>query len=181
MSNIKFLGLHIDETSWKFHIDKLVTKISSACYAVRAINGFMTQETLKMICFAFVHSIMMYGIILGGNSPNSINVFRTQKGIIRVIMKAKTRDSCSDLFRNLTILPVYLQCIYSLILFVINNRDLLKSNHKIHSCNTRHITNLHFPISRLTVFQKGPYYSGIRAYNKFPSYMTSLSNKVKRF
>jgi hypothetical protein len=60
--------------------------------------------------------------------------------------------------------------IYSLILFVINNKDLFKSNYEIHSCNTRHITNLHIPILCSTVFQKGPYYSGIRAYNHLPTH-----------
>jgi hypothetical protein len=32
MSSPEFHGLHIDETSsWKYHIDQLVTKLSSAC------------------------------------------------------------------------------------------------------------------------------------------------------
>jgi hypothetical protein len=93
------LGLHIDETlSWKLHIDELVPKMNSACYAVRTVKGFMSQETLKMIYCAYVHSIIEYGIILGGNTSNSITVFRIQKRIIRVIMNARTRDSCRDLF-----------------------------------------------------------------------------------
>ena len=98
-SNTKFLGLHIDETlSWKSHIDQLVTKLSSACYAIRTVKDFMSQETLKMIYFSYVHSIIAYGIIFWGNSPYSINIFRIQKRIIRVIMNAKTRDSCRELF-----------------------------------------------------------------------------------
>jgi hypothetical protein len=113
MSNIKFLGLHIDETlSCKLHIDKLVSKMNSACYAVRTVKGFMSLETLKMIYFAYVHSIIEYGIILGGNTPNSITVFRIQKWIIRVIMNVRTRDSCRDLFKNLKILTMYSQYIY---------------------------------------------------------------------
>jgi hypothetical protein len=51
---------------------------------------------------------------------------------------------------------MYSQHIYSIILFVVNNKDLYKSNHEIHSLNTRHNTNLHLPTSRLTVFQKDP-------------------------
>jgi hypothetical protein len=48
-------------------------------------------------------------------------------------MNAQTRDSCRDIFKNLKILPMYSQYIYSLILFVVNNKDLFKSNHKIHT------------------------------------------------
>jgi hypothetical protein len=181
MSNIKFLGLHIDETSWKFHIEKLVTKMSSACYAIRTVKGLMSQETLKMIYFTYVHSVMEYGTVFWGSSPISMNAYRKQKWAIRIIMNAKTRDSCRDLYKNLKILPIYSQYIYSIILFVINNKDLFKSNHEIHSCNTRHSTDLHLPISRLTAFQKGPHYSGIRAYNHLPSHIKSLSNEMKLF
>jgi hypothetical protein len=182
MSNIKFIGLHIDKTlSWKPHIDKLVTKMSSACHAVRTVKGLSSQETLRMIYFAYVHSIMEYGVIFWGNSPTCINVFRLQKQIIRVIMNAKTKDSCRDLIKNLKILSMYSQYIYLIIMFVVNNRHLYKSNHEIHSLNTRHSTNLHIPTSRMTVFQKGPYYSGIRAYNHLPSCIKSMSNEMKQF
>jgi hypothetical protein len=85
--------------------------MSSACYAVRTVKGLMSQETLRMIYFAYVHSILEYGIIFWGNSPTSINVFRLQKRIIRVIINARTRDSCKDLFKNLKILPMYPQYI----------------------------------------------------------------------
>jgi hypothetical protein len=81
--------------------------MSSACYAIRAVKGLMSQETLKMIYVTYVHFIMMYDIIFWGNSLNRINVFRTQKWIIRVIMNAKTRDPHRDLFRNLKILLMY--------------------------------------------------------------------------
>jgi hypothetical protein len=114
-----------------------------------------------MIYFAYVHTIMEYGIIFWGKSSTSINVFRSQKWIIRVIMNARTRDSCRDLFKNLKILPMYSQYIYYIILFVVNNRDLYRSNYETHSLNTSYTTNLHLPISQLTVFQNGPHYSGI--------------------
>jgi hypothetical protein len=86
---------------------QLVSKMNSACYAIRTVKGLMSQETLKMIYFAYVLSIIEYGIIFGGNTPNSITVFRIQKQIIRVIMNARTRDSCRDLFKNLKILIMY--------------------------------------------------------------------------
>jgi hypothetical protein len=161
-SNIKFLGLRIDETlSWKSHIDKLVTKLSSACYAIRTVKGFMSQETLKMIYFSYVHSITEYGIIFWGHSTNSASVFRMQKWIIRVIMNVKTRDFRRELFKNLNILPMYSQYIYSLILFVVNNKDQYKLNNEIHCFNTRQNASLHLPTSHLTVFNYEPYYSGI--------------------
>jgi hypothetical protein len=128
-----------------------------------------------------VHCSIEYSIIFWGHSTNSASVFTMQKRIIRVIMNMKTRHSCRELFKNLHILHMYSQYIYSLILFVVNNKDQYKLNHKIHCFNTRQSASLHLPTSRLTAFHKGPYYSGIRAYNYLPPSRKGLSNKMKRF
>jgi hypothetical protein len=50
--NIKFLGLTIDEMlSWKCHVNHVLTKLSSACYAIRTVTPHMAEETLRMIYF----------------------------------------------------------------------------------------------------------------------------------
>jgi hypothetical protein len=51
---------------------------------------------------------------------------------------------------KLNILPLPSQYIFSLLLFVLKNRDLYKSNFEIHSINTRHGSNLLPPTSSLT-------------------------------
>jgi hypothetical protein len=179
-SSTKFLGLNIDETlSWKYHTDQLVPKLSSACYAVQTVKDLMSQDTLRMIYFSYMHSIIIYGIIFWGNLPCSINILRIQKRIIRIIMNAKPRDSCWELFKSLNLLPLY--SIFSLLLFVVNNKDHYKSNQEIHSFNTRYSTNLHLPTSNLTIFQRGTFCSGIRVFNHLPSSIKSLSNEVKLF
>jgi hypothetical protein len=184
MPNIKFLGIYIyiDETlSWKSHIVKLVTKMRSACYAIRRVRGLMSQETLRIIYFAYVHTIMEYGIICWGKTHLPVLTSSDCKSRSLVIINARIRDSCRELFKNLKMLPMYSQYIHSVILFVVNNRDLFRSNYETHSLNTRYTINLHLPTSRLTVFQKGPYYAGIRVYNHLPSYIKSMSNDMKLF
>jgi len=69
---IKFLGLIIDDTlSWKQHIDQLIKKMSTACYALRYVKYSLPIETLKIIhlYFAHIHIIMSYGVIFWGNCP----------------------------------------------------------------------------------------------------------------
>jgi len=57
-------GLLIDNSlSRNKHVDQLISKSSTACYAIRYIKPFMTQETLRMIYFSNVHSILIYDII----------------------------------------------------------------------------------------------------------------------
>jgi hypothetical protein len=60
----RFVGLTIDNTlSWKDHIFKLISKLSKACYAVRAIKPCVSVDVLKMTYFSYVHSIMSYSIM----------------------------------------------------------------------------------------------------------------------
>jgi hypothetical protein len=55
----KFLGIHVDSTlSWKTHFEQIIPKLSAACYAMRSIKTFMSQETLKMVYYAYFHSIV---------------------------------------------------------------------------------------------------------------------------
>ena len=55
----KFLGLIIDDTlTWKEHIIQLSKQMSSACYALRYVKHSLPTQTLKIIYFAHVHTIM---------------------------------------------------------------------------------------------------------------------------
>jgi hypothetical protein len=60
---------------WKNPINQLMSILNSACYAVRTVKAVMSQETLRMISFSCVHSIMINGIISWVNSLYSINIF----------------------------------------------------------------------------------------------------------
>ena len=80
VSQTKFLGLIIDDTlSWNEHIDKLIKRTASSSYAVRQVKQVLPMETLKIIYFAQIHSVMSYGLIFGGNSPGAKKVFLLQK------------------------------------------------------------------------------------------------------
>jgi hypothetical protein len=62
---IDFLGFTLDSTlSWQGYINKLITKLNSACFAItrRSLKLFLTIEDLKIVYFAYVHSIITYGI-----------------------------------------------------------------------------------------------------------------------
>jgi hypothetical protein len=80
INSIKFLGLNIDTTlSWKDHITELSSRLNKACYALRAIKPFMSTDVMKSFYYAYVHSILAYGIIFWGSSCFSDNIFRIQK------------------------------------------------------------------------------------------------------
>jgi hypothetical protein len=76
----KSLGLMVDDNlTWNNHTDQLISKLNSACYAIRAVNAMLPRKGLRMLRFSYIHSIVSYGIIFSGNTPNSIKIFRIQK------------------------------------------------------------------------------------------------------
>jgi hypothetical protein len=159
----------------------VVSCTGAACFVIRTIQGMMSQETLRMVYYAYVHSIMSYGIIFWGNQPHSEKNFKIPKRVIRIITNSRARDSCWELFKKLEILPLYSQYIFSLSIFVIKNKHLFFTNCQIHGVHTRFKTKLRPPIANSTKFQKGVYYSGIKVFNNLPHNIKDLANESKLF
>jgi hypothetical protein len=102
VTQTNFLRLTLDDTlMWKQHIDLLIKKMSSMSYALNQVKYTFPIETLKLIYYAHVHSIMSYGVICWGNSPSAKKVFRLRKKIIRIITNIRPRDSCKEIFKNI--------------------------------------------------------------------------------
>jgi hypothetical protein len=79
-TNVSFLGLKIDYfLTWKDYIDVLIDKLNRSCFAIRSVKFILSLETLKMVYYSYVHSILNYGIIFCGNSSHKVKVFSIQK------------------------------------------------------------------------------------------------------
>jgi len=79
---------------------------------------------------------MSYGIIFWGNSSHSSIIFRLQKKVIRIMEGCGNRVSCRNLFKKLEILPLTLQYILSLLMFVIQNKNFFLTNNENHNIDT---------------------------------------------
>jgi hypothetical protein len=64
---------------------------------------------------------------------------------------------------------------------VIHVKPHFEANSTIHNVNTRTKYDLHYPLSQLTVFQKGTYYDGIKMFNSLPAVIKELSHNIKQF
>jgi hypothetical protein len=96
-------------------------------------------------------------------------------------MNMKKRDSCREVFKQLNILPLQSQYIFSILIFINKNRELFRSTSEIHGINTRYNCNLHLPSTTLTLFQAGTFYLGSRIFNHIPSYIKDLLHNEKQF
>jgi hypothetical protein len=68
-------------------------------------------------------------------------------------MGSSSRDSCHELLKNLEVLPLLSQYIFSLLLFA-KNRELFRPNSDVQNINIRYNSDLLLPIENLTVLQK---------------------------
>jgi hypothetical protein len=171
----------LTKQSWNQHVDQTATKLCSACYALRNVKHIASQSTLQTIYYAYIHSILSHGIIFWGISSNVSKLFILQKRIVIIITNTGIRESCMEAFKNMQIMTLYSQYIFSLILFAVKNKHLLTSNNETHTYKTRNYLNFHLPTVNLTKFYKGPYISGTKAFSHLPRHIKILVNDMKCF
>ena len=110
--SLNFVGLTIDTSlTWKHHIVELTSRLNKACYAIKLIKPFMSLDVLRSTYFSYVQSMMFHGIIFW------------------------------QLFKELNILPIQSQYIFSILLFVTKNKDQFLSNSQVHKINTKQTSN----------------------------------------
>ena len=115
--------------SWKNHIDQIILKLSTACYAIRYLKPFMYQNTIRKIYFhIFIPSFVRHNF--WGNSAFSTKNFKILKRIIRIIMNARNRDFCHQLFMKLKILPINWQYIFPFHYLLPKTETYMNQNHK---------------------------------------------------
>jgi hypothetical protein len=103
---------------------------------------------------------MTYGIIFWGNSALGATIFHLQKKAIRIMEGCGNRVSCRALFRKFHILPLPSQYLLSLLMFVVQHKDIFITSMDSNNLKTRQSNNLYTPQANLSVYQKGAYYSG---------------------
>ena len=79
----KYLGVYIDDKmTWKYHIDKLCKKLSSAAGVIYRIRNRVSRKCLMLIYHGLVSSRLRYGILCWGSAAkthlNKLNVKKSK-------------------------------------------------------------------------------------------------------
>ena len=77
------------------------------------------------------------------------------------------------------ILPLYSQYTFSLLMYVVNNKHLFTRNLEGHNHDTRSAKNFYLPVTNLTIYQKGAYYTGIKIFNYLPTDVKNVMNETQ--
>lgn len=170
----KFLGVIIDEfLRWNCHIEALLGKLNSVCYAIRFTSKYLSHESIQILYHANFESIMRYGILFWGSGSDSEKIFIAQKRVIRVMFGMNFRQSCRRVFRSKKILTVFALYLYECSIFLFKNKNLFTIHNTNHTYETRTI-DINYPIHRLTLTERNPSYMCIRIYNKLPAVLRNV-------
>lgn len=174
----KFLGVNVSEKlNWLEHVKFIRKKISKAYYAILNLKNILDISGQLNVYFALVHSILSYGIVLWGNCPNAIQIFKSQKRIIRLLCNLCNRTSCKSSFVQYKILTFPCIYIYKCLLLVKQNSVAYEKNCSTHNYSTRHANLPRVALHATAKFEKSPTYSSVKLFNKLPNTIQCLPQK----
>lgn len=90
VDSCKYLGIiFYYNMRWDYHIQHVVKKTKYLVYIFYKISKFMSTEIMRMIYYAFFHSIVSYGILIWGGvyNNNRILLENLQKRILKIVNK----------------------------------------------------------------------------------------------
>lgn len=169
-NSCRLLGVNIDSClNFQNHVECLLKRLSSACYALRVLAQHSNLDTLKTAYYGIYYSYLKYGIIFWGSPPNLNTVFKNQKMALRIINKVQPLSSCRGLFKSAGLLTLPAVLIFERILFVKRNSHIFDRFLVSHSHSTRGVNVLYnIPMHHLTLTERNCFYSCIKLCNQLP-------------
>jgi hypothetical protein len=171
--NTKFLGVLIDEhISWKPHISYINTRVSKNIGLLYKARSFLSQKSLKLVYFSFIHSYLMYANIAWGSTHKSKlePLYLRQKHASRIVYNKNKLTHAQPLLEQMNALNIFQINIYQNILFMFKYKLSLVPEHftdhffeyNTNKYNTRAMGNFKIPfektkLSKFSLKHRGPY------------------------
>ena len=98
---VKFLRVFIDpKLDFKYHVNYISGKISTAMYFLRSSKKFLTPLALKALYFSLVHCHLIYALPIWSCTTNNIlqPISKKQKIAVRLITGSKFNSHTEPLF-----------------------------------------------------------------------------------
>lgn len=175
----KFLGIDVDDKlNWKNQIERICNKLNRFSYALGKLKNIASRKTALTAYFAYVESVLRYGVIIWGNSTNLNKSFIAQKKCIRSIMGVAQDKSCRPFFHLLNILPLACLYIMEAAIFVKQNLSIFTKTKDVTSRNLRNTNTLVYEVIPKTArFRKNCYGMCLTIWNKLPCQLKTIAAK----
>lgn len=181
VDNCKFLGVIVDERlNWTPHINKVEKSLNSVIYLLRILKDTVSTETLWMVYYGKIYSLLSYCCTVWGQGVGWERIFKCQKKAIRTII-GKFYDStthmpisCRPYFKNKGLLTFPSIYIYNCLQVALRD-DSLNTFGEIH--NTRNNSLYRLESHNTSAYARTAHYVGAKIYNVLPSIVRKTSHK----
>ena len=157
-----------DCLNWLDHVTGLSVKLGRIQYLFKRLTKFLTKEVLRDVYFAYVESIIRYGIVLWGSSSHAVTIFRMQKRFLRLMNGKSLTHTCRGLFRSSNVLTLTGIYVLELSLLARKMAPTWETGAKVHGYATRHNSEIRLDYHRTSAFESSPLYRAKMTYNKLP-------------
>ena len=181
----QFLGIYIDETlTWKYHIEKVCSKIASSNYIINKVKHTLTKFTLKTLYSTLIQSHINYGLSIWGSSYSIGRVQKAQQKSIRIIHNKAYNSHTEPLLKNSEILNVHDQYKLNVLTFMyeLKHKKLPNSFNNLNYFTeqgrpqTRQHTMANFNRCRTTYTSLLPWHKFPRIWNELDSIHQELAS-----
>jgi hypothetical protein len=168
----KYLGVTFDSRlSWEPHIKSVNNKLRKCIYMFSVLSRVLEIDLIKSVYFAYVQSILQYGIVCwGGALPSMIYPLQvTQKGIIKSALQKPVQYPTQLVFESFQVLDIRQLFIKTLILYGFK-RNFTMLEQAAHTYGTRHRANVGIVTPRIvkSTYASNPYYVIHLLYGNLP-------------
>lgn len=182
----KLLGLHLDgRLTWLKNTEALCKSLSSINYLLLRLRDVVAEDTLRQAYMAMFQGKLAFGICFWGDSNNAKKVLIVQKRCIRIMSRARTKDSCRPLFEKWSLLTVPALYILEALKWIKQREPGIPKTKDIHSHDTRGKENIYTELCRKEKTRRSLENTAKRLFNKLPVTIrnctyTLFVNSVKR-
>lgn len=176
-TSIKYLGVIIDSMlRWDLHIKGLCQRIRKTFYIFKRLRMIVNINTLKMVYYSFVQSILVYGIVgWGGASSCHMNPLqRVQKLVIKIILRKPMRYPTEEVFNNFQVMNVRQLYVREILKKIHNNSSSMTVREHPYNTRNRHLYLL--DRARISLYQRHFNYLAPKIYNLLPLEIRALNN-----
>lgn len=178
--SIKYLGVFIDSyLRWNIHVNNIITKIRGLMFKFYQCRQILPLSHLKILYYAFIESIMQYGIIGWGGVRKTylIPLEIIQKKILKIIYFKSFRYPTEQLFSELNILNLRQLYAKSILLFLFRNKQyVIRINHE-HNTREQDAAHLTIPRTHKSIGQRYFVYFGPKLLNILPISLINIKTK----
>jgi len=193
----KYLGVFFDPNlNFKFHIQKILSKLNRALYTLRTVKNFLPKSALKSLYYSLFHCHLVFASEIWSSTSESLlnEISKKQKMAIRIITNEKYNAHTRHLFKQEDILPFDLLIQYLKLSFMqsviqkrapialdgiwITNQEYRIANNT-YNIELRGDGELHIPFYRTNQLSRYPLYSFPSLWNKLPPEISIIRNKYE--